>query len=115
MSFLQYVSTTHKYQTNKETSCTLQTVALLLRHGADPNFPLGRSMGSAMCAITTHSAHKHRELGASLTLVRQDLVHFAFARHLSAMYAINSDGNDYMYIVINTITYSIGSLEQALP
>ena len=94
MSFLQYVSTTHKHyecQTNKETLCTLQTVALLLRHGADPNFPLGRSMGSAMCAITTHSAHKHRELGASLALVRQDLVHFAFARHLSAMYAINSD------------------------
>ena len=90
MSFLQYVSTSHKHQTNKEALCTLQTVAVLLRHGADPNFPLGRSMCSAMCAITTHSAHKHRELGASLTLVRQDLVHFAFARHLSAMYAINS-------------------------
>lgn len=93
-SWVSAVSTTHKHygcQTNKENLCTLQTVALLLRHGADPNFPLGRSMGSAMCAITTHSAHRHRELGASLALVRQDLVYSPLLDYLSAMYAINSD------------------------
>lgn len=46
-----------------------QAVEMLLEHGADPNLPLGRAVGSALCALTSHTALKKRDYGATLTLV----------------------------------------------
>lgn len=38
----------------------LQAVETLLENGADPNLPLGRNLGNAICALTTHEAHRCR-------------------------------------------------------
>ncbi len=37
-----------------------QSVDVLLKSGADPNIPLGQGVGNAMCALTTHTAHRWR-------------------------------------------------------
>ncbi len=31
-----------------------------MEHGADPNIPLGKAAGNALCALTTHTAHRIR-------------------------------------------------------
>ena len=58
-----------------------QVVECLLRCGAEPRLVLGRRVGTALCALTTHTAHKHRSCTASIKLVRA-----VFTIQLIAMY-----------------------------
>lgn len=53
----------------------LQVVDELLEEGADPNLPLGRGVGTALCTITTHTALKKRDISSSLALVSRSLSH----------------------------------------
>ena len=48
----------------------LQVVDYLLTVGADPNLTLGALVSNALCATTTHTAHRNREFTASVKLVR---------------------------------------------
>ena len=53
----------------------LQVVDELLEEGADPNLPLGRGVGTALCIITTHTTLKKRGISSSLALVSRSLSH----------------------------------------
>ena len=57
-----------------------QVVNYLLMKGADPNFPLGRGVATALCSLTTHTAHKRRNSKATFMMVGLVMhVHFYYA------------------------------------
>ena len=48
-----------------------QVAKLLVESGADPNLPLGKGVGTALCAVTTTEAIKHHTLASSIAMVTQ--------------------------------------------
>ena len=46
-----------------------QVAKLLIESGADPNLPLGKGVGTALCAITTSEAIKNHTLASSIAMV----------------------------------------------
>ena len=60
---------THTHTHKQSTSYLLQVVCYLLTKGADPNLTLRPDVGSALCAVTTHTAHCRRTLPLSIQLV----------------------------------------------
>lgn len=49
----------------------LQAVVELLEHGADPNLPLSRAVGSALCAAVSTAYEQQRTAAQRIALVRQ--------------------------------------------
>ena len=46
-----------------------QVAKILIESGADPNLPLGKGVGTALCAITTTEAIKNHTLASSIAMV----------------------------------------------